>query len=475
MMGVKDLAENSRAWEVRVPPAELKRPHEVQEVLRRDPVPPAPTLLEKSDYDLGTAPLDVERYISKEFHAREVDKLWSKAWQYAVWTHDIPNPGDVHVYRIVDRSVLIVRQPDLSLKAFVNSCLHRGTELCKSDVHRAQLRCPYHGFTWSLQGELKWVPSQWDFPQVTPEKYSLPQVRVDEWNGFIFINFDENAVPLKEYMGGMYAQWGGEHPQGAWDFRSKYKAVHLNRIINCNWKVCMEGFLESLHVLATHPQVATMVADSSAQYDVYPNEPHFSRYHALTGIASSMTHNVPTDQEILDSFTASYLPEHRNTDFGKLREGETARMAFGRLARDAYGTRLGVDVSKLPDAELIDGTQYLLFPNFAPWPSLLNPIVYRFRPLNSDPDWSIWETMFFLPFEGDRPPSCKIIDVGPDESFEDYNAMGALDKILQQDAIQLPLVQRGLKASTVKKVTLSQYQEARIRHYNQTLDEYLKR
>ena len=79
-MGVKDLAENSRAWEVRVPPAELKRPHEVQEVLRRDPVPPAPTLLEKSDYDLGTAPLDVERYISKEFHARDVDKLWSKAW-----------------------------------------------------------------------------------------------------------------------------------------------------------------------------------------------------------------------------------------------------------------------------------------------------------------------------------------------------------------------------------------------------------
>ena len=72
-------------------------------------------------------------------------------------------------------------------------------------------------------------------------------------------------------------------------------------------------------------------------------------------------------------------------------------------------------------------------------------------------------------------PSCKIIDVGPNESFEDYNAMGALDKILQQDAIQLPLVQRGLKASSVKQVTLSQYQEARIRHYNQTLDEYLKR
>jgi len=62
---------------------------------------------------------------------------------------------------------------------------------------------------------------------------------------------------------------------------------------------------------------------------------------------------------------------------------------------------------KTSDAELIDGTQYLLFPNFVPWPSLLNPIVYRFRPLNNDPDWSIWETMFFLPFKGERHPRAR--------------------------------------------------------------------
>src|ERR1700687_6314483 len=84
IMSAKDLSENARGWDVRVPPAELKRPYEVQEVLRGDPVPPAPTLLEKSDYDLGTAPLDVERYISKEFHAREVDNLLGKAGQCEV-------------------------------------------------------------------------------------------------------------------------------------------------------------------------------------------------------------------------------------------------------------------------------------------------------------------------------------------------------------------------------------------------------
>ena len=473
-MDLNDRGE-AKGWNVALPPEELERPYDVQEIFRHDTVPPAATLLTRSDYDLGTEPLDVERYYTREFHDREVAKLWPKVWQYAVWTYDIPNPGDVHVYRIVDQSVLIIRQPDMSVKAFINSCLHRGSELCKSDTHRKALRCPYHGFTWSLEGELKWVPSRWDFPQVDAADFHLPEVRVEEWNGFLFINFDNDAPSLRDYMGAMYDQWGGDAPQGAWDFKSKYKAVHLVKKINCNWKVAMDGFLESLHVLATHPQITNMHPDSSSQYDVYPDEPHFSRYHAVLGLPSRMIPNIPEDQEILDAFTASYLPEHRDTEYGKLREGETARLAFGRMARDAYQKRLGVDVSNLPEAELIDGTQYLLVPNFAPWPSLLNPLVYRFRPLGNDPDWSIWETIFFLPFEGDRPPSCEIIEVGPEESFLDYNAMGALDTLLQQDAEQLPLVQRGLKASKSRKLTLSKYQEARIRHYNQTIDDYLSR
>ena len=476
-----DLAQkgSSPQWaEPDLPPVETQRPHDWQEVLRRDSVAPAPTLLESSNYDLGTESLDSERYFSQEFHDLEVKKLWTKVWQYAAWSFDIPNPGDVSVYRIVDRSVLIVRQPDMSLKAFINSCLHRRREICESDTHRAQLRCPYHGFTWSLEGDLKWVPSQWDFTHVKAEEYSLPQVRVEEWNGFIFINFDENAPSLIEYMGGMYEQWGGEHPESVgrgWDFKSKYKAVHLQKIIKCNWKVCMEGFIESLHVLASHPQISAMVPESSCGYDVWPNEPHFSRFHSITGMASTTLREPPSEQEILDAFTGSYLPEHQDTDFGQLREGETARIAFGRLARDAFKKRYDVDVEGISEAELIDGTEYLLFPNFVPWPSILNPIVYRFRPLNNDPDWCIWETMLFLPFDGERPPSCEITNVGEDESFEDYGLMGALDLILQQDAVQLPLVQSGLKAGAPGKVLLAQYQEARIRHYNQTIDSYLAR
>ena len=129
----------------------------------------------------------------------------------------------------------------------------------------------------------------------------------------------------------------------------------------------------------------------------------------------------------------------------------------------------------MSEAELIDGTEYLLFPNILPWPSILNPLFYRFRPLGTDPDWCIWETLLFLPFEGERPPSCEITVVEEGKGFEEYGKMGALDLILQQDAEQLPLVQRGLKASATQKVNLGKYQEVRIRHYHETIDSYIAR
>jgi phenylpropionate dioxygenase-like ring-hydroxylating dioxygenase large terminal subunit len=453
-------------------PEELFRPYDAQAILRQDLIPPASTLFEASDHDLGTGTIDVERYISREFFDLEAKKLWPKVWQFAAWTHDMSRAGDSVVYRIGDRSVVLVRQVDGSVKAFINSCLHRGRELCNTNARRNQLRCPYHGFTWTLEGALSWIPSQWDFPQVSKDKFALPQVRVEEWNGFIFINFDPDAPSLESYMGAMQAQWktGGD----TWDFTTKYKAVHVEKLINCNWKICMEAFIEALHVFASHPQITDMVPESSTQYDVWADQPHFSRFHNTAGLPSSTLRKQPTQQAVVDSFTRAYLPEIHQSEFSKLREGETARQAFARLSRKAYKDRMGVDVSSFPDAELIDGTEYFLFPNFMPWPSLGNPIVYRFRPGESA-DWCIWETMLFLPFAGERPPSGSIIKVGPDESLADVKELGYLDLVLQQDAAQLPHVQRGLKASATRVVNLARYQEARIRHYNQTLDSYLAR
>jgi len=186
------------------PPVELERPVLNETILRGDSIPPSPTLLISPENRLGTAPLDARRYYSPEFFDLEMKKMWPRVWQYAAWSYDIPNVGDVAVYRGPGRSVLVVRQRDNSIKAFANSCLHRGRELCTEEVqHRDELKCPYHGFTWAIDGSLKWVPCQWDFPQVKPETHKLAEVRSEQWNGFVFINFDNTAPSLRDYMGKM--------------------------------------------------------------------------------------------------------------------------------------------------------------------------------------------------------------------------------------------------------------------------------
>src|SRR3546814_9014083 len=95
---------------------------------------------------------------------------------------------------------------------------------------------------------------------------------------------------------------------------------------------------------------------------MYPDEPHFSRFHSVVGWASANLDPEPTQQEVLDSYTSVYLPEVFGTDEGELAEGENAREALRRLAIKVYKNRMGLDVTRIPNSELLDGTEYLIFP-----------------------------------------------------------------------------------------------------------------
>jgi phenylpropionate dioxygenase-like ring-hydroxylating dioxygenase large terminal subunit len=451
------------------PPHHLEGPSvHVQEVLRHDPIRPPQTLLEPSDYVPPARPIEASRYYSPEFHEREVEKMWCRVWQYAGWTYDIPNPGDIIVYRNVGQSVIVVRQRDGSLKAFRNSCLHRGRELCGADTSQVQLRCPYHAFTWSLDGTSKWIPAAWDFPQIDRAKFSLPEVRVDQWNGFIFINLDDTAPPLANYLGKMTKQWED------WDFNKRFRAVTVVKEINCNWKTALDAFIETLHVYATHPEAAPLTPDTDSQYDVYKDEPHFSRFHSIVGSPSPNIDPAPNQQDVLDAYTSVYLPETFGTPEGELKDGENARAALARLARDVYKNRLGLDVTDMPVTELLDGTEYMVFPHFLVWPSLANPLGYRFRP-GATPDSCTWETFIFMPFHGERPPSGPVIHLQPGQKLSDISELGYVGPILQQDAENLEFMQNGMKASASGLLQISRYQESRIRHYHDVLESYLSK
>ena len=108
----------------------------------------------------GIAP---SRYFDRDFHQREVEHMWGRVWQMACREEQIPEVGDSVLYEIADWSLIVVRTAPDKISAFHNSCLHRGTQLRTRSGHIDSFRCPYHGFSWNLDGSLREIPSAWDF------------------------------------------------------------------------------------------------------------------------------------------------------------------------------------------------------------------------------------------------------------------------------------------------------------------------
>lgn len=235
-----------------------------QELLDTDTRPVPEVLRRESPRHTEPRDIPVERYTSREWHDLEVDRLWSRVWQFACREEEIPDVGDHHVYDIANRSFLIVRTAH-GIKAYPNACLHRGRRLKGFDGQCSELRCPYHGFAWTLEGALKDVPARWDFPHVVDDDFHLPEIGVGTWGGFVFVNPDPHAEPLEEFLGELASQFE------VWDLAACYKEAHVARVVPANWKIAQEAFCEAFHVNATHPQVLPYLGDTMSQVDVWEN------------------------------------------------------------------------------------------------------------------------------------------------------------------------------------------------------------
>ena len=173
----------------------------VQEYLDRDSraVPDA-LRYNRNDQD-DSADIPIERYISPEFAKLEMEKLWYRVWQMACLEDEIPNVGDHVLYEIGDRSYIVMRT-ETGIRAYVNACLHRARMLRDRAGNVPELRCTFHGFTWNLDGSLKNIPCEWDFPHVDKTKMNLPEARVDTWRGWVFLNPDPDSTEsLSDFLG----------------------------------------------------------------------------------------------------------------------------------------------------------------------------------------------------------------------------------------------------------------------------------
>jgi nitrite reductase/ring-hydroxylating ferredoxin subunit len=130
----------------------------IQEYLDHDSRPVPDVLRYDRNDDLGTESLSVDRYISQDWHDREVQKVWRKAWQFVCRTDHIPEIGDHYIYEIGDDNLIVVRTGPQEIKAYYNACLHRGRLLRTNPGRVSEFRCPFHGMSWNLDGtNLEWM------------------------------------------------------------------------------------------------------------------------------------------------------------------------------------------------------------------------------------------------------------------------------------------------------------------------------
>lgn len=265
----------------------------VQDVYGADAIPPPILLREESPARAqSTADISIDRYISREWHDREIEKIWRKTWQLACRVEEIPKVGDHVVYEIVRDSLIVVRSAPGEICAFANSCLHCGTMLRTGPGCVKQFRCPSHGWTWDLQGQLRTLPAEWDFLHIDKAALPLPQAQVATWGGFVFVNFDQDAEPLESYLESVPAHFA--------EFRleDRYKAAHVAKIMPCNWKLAMAAFIEAYHVPSAHPEVLGYCGDSNTRYDVWRGARHVSRMVTVQGAPDPAMAHVPPETTI---------------------------------------------------------------------------------------------------------------------------------------------------------------------------------
>ena len=201
------------------------------------------------------------RYLDSAFLALEHEAMWKTSWLYAVHADELPEVGS---YRLWERSgspILIVRVGDNAFRAYYNTCAHRGAPLVQDTAGRKKLFvCPYHAWSYDLQGKLKAVRDPRDFPALDMNCYALKTVRCESFGPWIFVNESDDARPLMDAIAPFPEHWGTLDVD---NMRHIHTSSHE---VNCNVKILLDAFMESYHIASIHKQTVNRFLNHLGTY-----------------------------------------------------------------------------------------------------------------------------------------------------------------------------------------------------------------
>ena len=211
--------------------------------------------------ELGTAPVNYEDSIDPEHYKLEQQAIFKKTWLNVGRVERLPKKGSYFTREMPSAgpgtSVIIVKDKQEVVRAFYNMCRHRGNKLVWSDYPGEevsgtcrQFTCKYHAWRYSLEGDLTFVQQEGEFFDLDKANYGLVPVHCEVWEGFVFINFDDDAIPLTEYLGDFAKGLEG------YPFHEMTEHHGYRSEINANWKLFIDAFVEFYHAPILHMKQA---------------------------------------------------------------------------------------------------------------------------------------------------------------------------------------------------------------------------
>jgi len=347
------------------------------------------------------------RYTDPRFYELEKQYIWRKSWLLAGHIDEVPEPGCFQLWERAGQPVVIVHSDSGKVNAFYNTCSHRGAPVVTDQSgKRSRLTCRYHGWSYTHDGELVAIRDPEDFRGLDFSCRGLRSIRCEQFGNLIFVNFDDEAPTLLEWLGPIADEWR----EFQFD-KCRLAARHIFDL-NCNWKIAMEANTEVYHVRSIHPKTVYPMLDDRRNINTFYPNGH-----------GRMIAPAPKGAEAKRAARMHEYAEIKTV-------GE-----IGRTCTQSYG----------------------IFPN---WVSPLShraipPLIFWPNGINK----CRLETFTFAPDWGNLP--------APDSWT--VNNGESLNPVLIEDTEFGQWIQKSVESYGFKGVPLS-YQEARIYHWNQFAD-----
>src|SRR5579883_2019461 len=201
-------------------------------------------------------------YYDPAVYAREQERIFARMWVYAGHVSSLPEPGDYRVVQLANESVIVVRDKQGELHAFLNVCRHRGSRLCSeaAGTLKGSIQCRYHAWTYGLDGKLLGAPNVLNLEDFDRAAYGLHAVALEVWQGMIWLNLSANPPSLEEQMRdpAVYA-FGGNGPIERYAVADLKVAHTITYEVRANWKLIMENTLECYHCGPMHPELCNLL------------------------------------------------------------------------------------------------------------------------------------------------------------------------------------------------------------------------